>query len=166
MREFTTEEMGRWKMLVGNAIMNSDDIMSLLTGKDASQFSKKERAAEFKKYVSSHLFINDASMGSVLETVDSRIFYDVRVITVGSNIKVCSILMYALCHRDILDIYDGDDYIGNRADVLAQMIEKALLDKDIVKQFGIGDLTLDNVDIYNTVTMYGRIMEFSVPNFR
>ena len=166
MRKFTTEEMGSWKMLIGNAIMNSDEIMTLLSGKDASQFSKKERMAEFKKYVSSHLFINDSSMGSVLETVDSRIFYDVRVFTVGTNIKECSILFYALCHRDILDTYDGDDYIGNRADVLAQMIEKALLDEKVVKQFGIGDLNLDNVDIYNTVTMYGRIMEFSVPNFR
>ena len=46
------------------------------------------------------------------------------------------------------------------------MIEETLLDEDIVKEFGIGDLELDNVDIYNSTTFYGRILTFSVNNFR
>lgn len=165
-RKYTTREMGEWKIRIGNALMNSDGIMELLTGKDPSTLSKKERVAEFKKYVSSHLFINDPSMGSVLEETDSRIFYDIRFLKLRPQIKDCSVILYALCHRDILETYEGDDYVGNRADVLAQMIEEALLDEEIVKKFGIGDLELDNVDIYNTTTMYGHIMTFSVPNFR
>ena len=166
MKKFRLEEMGKWKIRIGNAIMNSDEIMGLLTGKDVSTMSKKERTAEFKKYVTSHLFINDSSLGSVLESVDSRIFYDIRFLSLRPQIKDCSIILYALCHRDILDTYEGDEYIGNRSDVLAQMIEKTLLDENIVKEFGIGDLSLDNVDIYNTTTMYGHIMTFSVPDFR
>ena len=75
-------------------------------------------------------------------------------------------MIYAICHRDILEDYVKEGYYGNRADILSEMIEETLLDDSIVKKFGIGDLSLDNVDIYNSVTFYGCIMSFSVRNFR
>lgn len=75
--------------------------------------------------------------------------------------------MYAICHRDILENYSKDGYFGNRADILSQMIEDALLnDPDTVKDFGIGDLILKSVDIYNATRFYGTIMTFEVPTFR
>ena len=164
--KFTTKEMGEWKIKIGNALMHSDDLMGLLTGKNVSTFTKVQRATEFKKYVSSHLFINDDALGSVLDFKDSRIFFDISIVSTHPQTKTCSIMIVALCHRDILDTYDGNEYLGNRADVMAQMIEEALLDEKIVKNFGIGDLSLDSVEPYNSTTMYGRILMFSVPNFR
>ena len=75
--------------------------------------------------------------------------------------------MYAICHRDILENYSKDGYFGNRADILSQMIEDSLLnDPDTVKDFGIGDLLLKSVDIYNATRFYGTIMTFEVPTFR
>ena len=67
---------------------------------------------------------------------------------------------------DILDNYTKEGYFGNRTDILAQMIEDVLLDDGLIKSFGIGDLDLDNVDIYNSITFYGRILTFNVKNFR
>ena len=166
MRKFTTKEMGKWKAITGNAFLHSDKLMGLLTGKDVSTLTKVQRETEFRKYVTSHLFINDDALGSVLDFKDSRIFFEVSVVTVHPNIKTCSIMVVALCHRDILDTYEGDEFMGNRADVMAQMIEESLLNEDVIKEFGIGDLSLDNVEPYNSTTMYGRILTFSVPNFR
>ena len=75
--------------------------------------------------------------------------------------------MYSICHRDILENYSKDGYFGNRADILSQMIEDALLnDPETVKDFGIGDLVLKSVDIYNATRFYGTIMTFEVPTFR
>lgn len=47
------------------------------------------------------------------------------------------------------------------------MIEDALInDESVAKNFGIGNLKLDSVDIYNSNRFYGRIMTFTVPDFR
>lgn len=86
---------------------------------------------------------------------------------IHSNTKDCQVVLYAICHRDILDDYEKEGYFGNRADILSQMIEDCLLnDKEVANSFGIGQLSLDSVDIYNTQRFYGCIMTFSVPNFR
>ena len=75
--------------------------------------------------------------------------------------------MYVICHRDILDDYHHETIIGNRIDVLSQLIESCIIDDEkIANSFGIGQISLDSVDIYNSRKFYGCIMEFSVPNFR
>lgn len=117
---------------------------------------------EFRNYVKSHLFIDDT-----IEETGSFIYYDVVFPRLESNIKTCKVILYEMCHRDILDNYYKDGYFGNRADVLLQMIEDALINnREVVNNFGIGELTLDSVDIYNSTRFYGSIMMFSVPTFR
>jgi hypothetical protein len=46
------------------------------------------------------------------------------------------------------------------------MIEETLLDPEVRNKFGIGEMNLDSVIIYNATRFYGRILTFSVPNFR
>ena len=75
--------------------------------------------------------------------------------------------MYMICHRAIIDDYHKEGYYGDRVDILTQMVEKAIInDKDIANSFGIGSLTLDSVDFYNSRRFYGRLLTFSVPDFR
>ena len=63
--------------------------------------------------------------------------------------------------------YSKEGYYGNRADILSQMIENCLIcDEDVAREFGIGNLKLDSVEIFNGRTLYGCQMTFSVPNFR
>lgn len=157
----TTAERGKFKMDIHKALFKSEPIKEMLLG-DTSDMSKSEIKEEFKKYVKSHLFVDEL----VTET-KTYIFYDVDMPVIRPNIKSCNIYMYLVCHRDILETYSKEGYYGDRIDILGQMVEDALInDKDMVNKFGIGKLTLDSISIYNTTKLYGCLMTFTVPNFR
>lgn len=161
MRQQTTVERGRFKKEISTALYNSESIKRLLLG-DISNMSAKEVRQEFKKHVMSHLFIDDT-----IDETDSFVFYDVRFPYLNANIKSCQVVMYVVCHRDILDNYECDEYDGNRADVLSQMVEDCLInDEKTAYSFGIGRLALDSVEVYNSRKLYGCLMIFSVPGYR
>lgn len=161
MRQKNTAERGTFKREISTALFNSAEIRELLCG-DLGGKSISEQREIFRKHVKSHLFIDDT-----VEDTDTFIFYDVRMPMLRTNTKSCSVILYAVCHRDILDCCAVDGYDGNRADILSQMVEDCLLNnEETARSFGIGTLTLDSVDIYNSRRFYGVIMQFSVPNFR
>ena len=157
----TTSERGKFKTIIHSTLYKSNEIKELLLG-DISKKNTNEIRKLFKDHVKSHLFIDD----TITET-ESFIFYDIRLPDLRHNVKNCQIVLYAISHRDILDDYSRDGYYGNRADILSQMIENCLLnDENTVNEFGIGELSLDSVDIYNSKKFYGCILIFNVPNFR
>ena len=157
----TTAERGKFKQEIHSALYKNKDLIELLIG-DTSGMSPSKIRSAFKEHVKSHLFIDDT-----ITDTSSFIFYDVVFPTLRSNIKTCKIIMYAICHRDILEDYSKDGYYGDRSDAMAQMIENTLInDEDISHRFGIGELSLDSVGVYNSNRFYGCIMEFIVPNFR
>lgn len=160
MGKINIKELGIYKTRILNALLKSDDIKDLILG-DNCDVNTKESLFEFKSHVNSHLFIDDT-----IKDTSTYIFFDVILPKMRPQVKSIQIYIYAICHRDILENYTKEKYYGNRADILSEMIEETLLDEDIVKEFGIGDLELDNVDIYNSSTFYGRILTFSVNNFR
>lgn len=85
----------------------------------------------------------------------------------GNTCKNCHVVVYALCHKDILENYYKKGYLGNRIDILCQMIEETFLDPSIIRQYGIGKLDLKDVKLYNDQKkFYGKILDFEVPNFR
>ncbi len=161
MRIATTAERGRFKEEINTALYKSEEIKELLLG-DTNGMSSSTIHSEFQKYVKSHLFIDDT-----IKETRTFIFYDVFIPQIYSNIKECKVVMYLICHLDILDNYFKEGYYGNRADVLSQMVENVLIN-DTTKSysFGIGRLKLDSVNPYNSKKFYGCIMEFGVPNFR
>ncbi len=161
MRKKTTAERGKFKKNIHEALYNSNDIKELLLG-DISGMSTSDKQKLFRKHVKSHLFIDDT-----IEETDSYIFYDVRLPDLTAQIKNCQVVLYAICHRDILDDYVKEGYFGNRADVLSQMIEECLINnEEVINKFGIGELSLDSVDLYNATRFYGVVMIFNVPDFR
>ena len=161
MRKKSTAERGKFKQEITSALYKSVDIRDLLLG-DMSGMSTSDKQKSFRKHVKSHLFIDDT-----IEETESFIFYDVRLPDLSENIKNCQVVLYAICHRDILDDYSKEGYFGNRTDILSQMIEDCLInDEEIANNFGIGKLSLDSVDIYNATRFYGTVMIFNVPNFR
>lgn len=160
-RKKTTAERGKFKSAISSALYKNEDIRELLLGDTSGMNSANLRSA-FKEHVKSHLFIDDT-----ITDAESFIFYDVRIPFMRAQTKTCQVIMYVMCHRDILETYTKDGYYGDRADILAQMVEDTLInDIDVVNSFGIGQLSLDSVDIYNSARFYGCIMTFSVPNFR
>ena len=160
MRELTTKERGIYKTRIANALLSSDDIKELILG-DTTSLSSTALITKFKEHVKSHLFIDET-----IKETETFIFYDIIMPNLRPQVKSVEIILYAICHRDILENYSKEGYYGNRTDILSEMIEEILLDSSIVKKFGIGDLQLGNVDIYNSTTFYGVIMTFEVKNFR
>lgn len=161
MRKKTTAERGKFKQEITSALYKSADIRDLLLG-DTSGMSASDKQKLFRKHVKSHLFIDDT-----IEETDSYIFYDVRLPDLSAQIKNCQVVLYAICHRDILDDCVKEGYFGNRADILSQMIEDCLInDEEVANSFGIGKLSLDSVDLYNATRFYGVVMFFNVPDFR
>lgn len=157
----TTAEVGKFKEEIHTALYKSANIKELLLG-DTSGMSTSEILSAFKDCVKSHLFIDDT-----IQETKSFIFYDVVFPSLRPNTKQCRVMMYLICHRNILDNYYKDGYYGNRADILMQMVEDALInDKTVANSFGIGEISIDSVDIYNSTRFYGRTLTFSVPNFR
>lgn len=159
-REITTKECGIFKTKISNALLQSDNIRELVLD-DSSGTITASTLTNFKEHVKSHLFIDET-----ITDVSTYIYYDVIVPNTGTQTKDLRMYIYCICSRDILENYQKEGYYGNRTDILSQMVEEILLDYDLIKTFGIGDLTLTDVDIYNSTTFYGRIMQFVVPNFR
>lgn len=159
----STVDRGKFKNEIHTALYKSENIKNLLLG-DTSGKSANDIRKLFREHVKSHLFVDD----TILAT-ESFIFYDVILPTLKSQIKECRVILYAICHRDILDDenYYVEGYCGNRADILTQMIEDCLInDEETANSFGIGKLSLDSVDIFNDKKFYGYMMVFDVPNFR
>lgn len=154
-------ELGKFKSKIHAALYKSNDIKELLLG-DVSGKSPTEMRKLFKEHVKSHLFIDE-----VVTETDSFIFYDVTLPSLRETTKMCQIQLYVVCHRDILDDYSKEGFYGNRADILSEMVEKALIcDEEISRSFGIGSLELNHVGIYNGKNLYGHVIQFSVSNFR
>lgn len=157
----TTAERGKFKAEISGALYKNADIRELLLG-DTSAMTVRQTQDAFKNHVKSHLFIDDT-----ISDAASFIFYDVRIPFMHTNTKTCQVIMYVMCHRDILETYSKEGYYGDRADILSQMVEDTLInDKEVANSFGIGELTLDSIEIYNAQRFYGCIMTFNVPNFR
>ena len=157
----STAERGKFKTEISSALYKNEDIRELLLG-DTSGMSTAKIQSAFKEQVKSHLFIDDT-----ITDAKTFIFYDVRLTYMRPQVKTCQVIMYAMCHRNMLETYTKEGYYGDRIDILSQMIEDTLInDERVANSFGIGQLSLDSVDIYNSLRFYGCIMTFSVPNFR
>lgn len=157
----STAERGKFKTEISSALYKNADIRELILGDTRGMSSAQIRTA-FKEHVKSHLFIDDT-----ITDAGSFIFYDVRFPYLRTQTKQCQVVMYVMCHRDILEGYSKDGYYGDRADILAQMVEDSLINNpEVSNSFGIGQLSLDSIEIYNTQKFYGCIMYFGVPDFR
>lgn len=159
----TIRQLGTYKSAITEALYKDPEIVELLLG-DVSGKTKPAIRAEFKDHVKSHLFIEDT-----VENTWSYIFYDVYLPELHYRLKNVAIKLVCLCHRDILETYDSPvdengepKYPGNRVDALAQMVEQRLVDDpEISKEFGIGRLKLDSVQVFNGVHFYGLILDFT-----
>lgn len=154
------KERGLFKQNIKSMLFASDDVMRVLVD-DYENLTAKQKREKFLERVKSHLFIDDT-----LTEKGTYIFFDVVVQNVATQTKECKIIMYLVSHRDLLDNFSMEGYYGNRADILSQTVEGALLNEENAKQFGIGDLMLSNVDVYNSKDYYGVQMIFDAECFR
>jgi len=160
-KERSIADIGIFKEKIHTALYKNNDIKEVLLG-DLTGKSNSEIMKEFKDHVKSHLFIDDT-----IEETASFIFYDIALPFVHPQIKTCQITMYIITHRDILENYSKEGYHGNRADILAQMVEDTLLnDEEVTRSFGIGPMEIYSLYPYNSRRFYGVQVVIEVPNFR
>lgn len=160
-RKKTLYERALFKQLIHKALYQNEDIKKIIIG-DLSEKTQTEIMSSFKKHVKSHLFVEET-----IKDAGTYIFYDVMFPRLGTNIKTCRIIMYAICQRDTLEDNSSEKYPGDKIDALSQMIEDSLINDDtVVNKFGIGELNIDSIDIYNSNRFYGNIFVFNIPNFR
>lgn len=157
-------EMGVFKNRIAPALYKDEPLRLLLLGDTYAQKYTSESAVRkaLKSHIFSHLFVDD-----VITETQSYIFYDIDVPRSYQSSKDVRIIMYGLCHKDILESYQSSEYPGNRVDALSQIIEQIILNPATIRDFGIGKINLDTVSLYrNEKKFYGKILEFVVPNFR
>lgn len=162
----TTRDRGLYKQKIKQALYTDENIMDVLLSDTIISMPENNKKPDkidwFNAVVKSHLFIDDT-----IDEQGTYIFFDVTTRKKSPYFNDCKIILYAVCSRDLLDNYNKDGYCGNRADILTQMIEDRLINNiKTANEFGIGELSLDSVDIYNAVDYYGYIMTFSVPDFK
>ena len=151
------KDRGQFKSNVKNCLYKNENLRQFLFDGENTNITPRL----FSERVKSHLFVDE-----ILTEKKSYIFFDVVCPQFSTHIKEMKIFMYVICHRAILDDYtQREGYYGNRADVLSQAVEEALI-TDSAKEFGIGDLQLEGVDLYNGKDYYGTSMVFDVPAFR
>lgn len=160
-KQRTIADRGLFKEKIQTALYKNNDIKELILG-DLTGKKQSEIMKEFKDHVKSHLFIDDT-----IEETGSFIFYDVGLPFVHPEIKTCQVTMYIIVHRDILEDYTKEGYHGNRADILAEMVQDTLLnDAEVCRSFGIGPMEIYALYPYNSRRFYGVQIIFEVPNFR
>jgi hypothetical protein len=156
------KDRGLFKINIKKLLFTSDDVMKiLLADTEDTNMGTAQRKQLFDDHVKSHLFIDDT-----LSDKGAYIFFDCDIPAFYAQTKKCRIVVYCVCSRDLLDDFKMEGFVGNRADCLSQAIEAALLNPVAEKEFGIGDLTLEGVDIYNSKEHYGTIMVFETECFR
>ena len=150
----TLKDLGHYKDTVKHILYQSDNVNELL-------YDAPRNREDFANHVKSHLFVEE-----ILEEQGTFVFYDAYVPRVHTNTKTVVMSVWCICSKDILDgSYKKDNYPGNRADILAQFVEEAMLSKGNKQRFGVGfDLT--NTDFYNGKKYYGVVLSFTAECFR
>lgn len=150
------------KQEINTALFNNEDLRKMVLEQTNADDTLRGQKQAFKKRVFSHLFIDET-----IEETGTYIFYDVVFPSLHPETKTCQLWMYIICHRTLIDDFSSDKYYGNRIDALMQMVEDSILnDDDVALNFGIGRLSLDSTEVYNSMRMYGYSLVFSVPDFR
>lgn len=79
------------------------------------------------------------------------------------TIKDMKIIIWAYCHKECMK-YSLQGYLGTRADILADIIERLLSGSD---DFGIGHLHLESATyIIPQNKYYGKQLIFTIPDFK
>ena len=161
------KELGKYKDRLYSVLAGDNKICGLLLGENYKN-EIDDIDAKLEKYIFPHLYAEPTITDS-----DSYIFFETYIPKANSNIKTMKIIIQAVCHKNIARYKEKQNgYYGPRYDVLAQYIEEILcpdnkeLIKKRIKQFGIGRLELQNVDIFLTTDFVGRILTFITPDFR
>lgn len=159
-------ELGEYKDTLVKILMSSEDVMTILLGKDYQDLDEIDVA--FDEHVYTALFVDGVQLNT-----GTFVYFDTYTSGIGTHIKDLVLEVDIVCSRDILNKYSDipssirKKYTGNRVDKIANCIENVLTEnKDNANKFGIGELSLKKVGTINTKDYYGRSLIFASSDFR
>lgn len=123
------KERGLFKQNIKNMLFSSDDVMKVLIDNYENLTAKQKREV-FLERIKSHLNIDDT-----LTEKGTYIFFDIVIPNIEYQTKECKVIMYLICHRDLLDDFEMEGYYGNRADALSKAVEKIFINEENAKQY-------------------------------
>lgn len=141
------------------AFQNSEDICELLFNKQP--YTRDDIKNLPYTQIFPYLYVDDTQT-----KVLSYICVEVDMPRKPTNtIKNMKIYVWAYCHKSKGNMkYFKKGYIGTKADILADMIERLLRESN---KFGIGKLQLDSVEhFFPNSKYYGRQLIYSIPDFK
>lgn len=160
MRKKTLAERSKYKQIIHKTLFNNEELRSLLIGGLEGK-SMAVQLTKFKEVCKSHMFIDDTELAA-----GTYVFYDVQFPALKPQIKTCEIVLYVICNRKIIADSGTEGYSGDRIDRMGELIEDCLINSEEVRKFGIGELSIDSVQVYNGAKFYGLCFDMTVPNFR
>jgi len=160
------KDIGLLKNRILPLLLNSNDIMEILLGKGYTQeqvWGNDESHEDYGivyKQIFPYLYIAETQT-EVLSYLCFEV--DVPRIPTGT-IKDMKIIIWAYCHKKCMR-FSMKDYLGTRADILADAAERALNE---TQKLGIGKLHLDSATYLSSSNkqFYGRQLIFTVPDFK
>lgn len=158
MAETMLKDIGAYKNKIISTLLNSEEICKVLSSTD-----KTENKIDSKQFVYSqvfpYLYVDDTQtevLTYLCIEVDAARFPT-------ATMKDMKIIIWVYCHKECMK-YTASGYIGNRVDILADMVERQLRDSD---KYGIGKPKLESAThFYPNKDYYGRQLIFSMPDFK
>ena len=151
------KDMGSYKNNLIVALQNSEDICELLFNKHP--YTRDDVKNLPYSQIFPYLYVDDTQT-----EVLSYICIEVDVPRIPTNtVKDMKIWIWAYCHKENMK-YSKKGYIGTKADILVDMIERQLRESN---KFGIGKLQLVSVEhFFPNRNYYGRQMIYTMPDFK
>lgn len=154
--ESVLKDMGSYKNDLIENLITSLDILELMLG---DGYTQEDVDDIIYNQIFPYLYVDDTQT-----KVKSYLCIEVDIPIIPSGtIKDVQVTIWAYCHKNCMK-YIRKNYIGTRADILADMVERKIREFD---HMGIGEMHLDSVKYFFPNTKYyGKQLIFKIPDFK
>lgn len=152
----TLKDIGDYKNKLFSIVLQSDEISELMLGSGYDKNDVEELLVY--KHIFPYLYVDDTQTEPL-----SYICIEVDVPrTMDFTFKDMKVIIWCYCHKEIMK-YSKKDYLGTRADVLSDMVDRLLNSSG---EFGIGRLQLQSSTYFMpNQRFYGRQLIYNCPEF-
>lgn len=148
------KDLGSYKNEIISKFLKNPDLMECLLGENYTETQVDEIVYQ---QIFPYLYVDDTQTAT-----KSYIGIELDPTTSSGTIKDSKLIIWVYCHKNIMK-YSKKGYIGTRADILADMIARILIDFDL----GIGNPEFLSGNYFTpNSNYYGRVLLFNIPDFK
>lgn len=134
--------------------MASADIMECLLG---NEYTEDQVNDAVYKQIFPFLYVKGTQ-----DKQSTYICVEIDPSSISRTLKGSRVIVWVYCDKGIMK-YSQDGYKGTRADILADMTERAIREMDL----GIGKMQLESANFFTPLQdYYGRVLIYNVTDFK